>query len=383
MTLIATLLSPFSSAADDLRRFAFKLSLLMPLVGALVAINLTVDPGGIFRTETTAEHAYARLMAEGHVAVAHVAAIKNWREVTRHFFELKHLNADVLLMGSSTAFEVRRRHFPGDRFYNLSMVGGNLEDYIIMFDLLKVRHDLPKKLILSLDPWLLLARSPNNSWHNAYALKYWQGFGVDQVSVAAQGGISIAYQSDKPGRPTTSWSDLFWTGISVAYFQQSIRHLLFAPRQEQTHGGAFSVTKLEDIKRNQLARLPDGSYVLERFAAPANPATLTVQSITVEYHALTGDERLELLKAFIDNVQSQGVKVGFFVPPLGPLVNHSVKDFLEGFRQEYSRIAAERGISIIGSPFGTEFGCDLSDFFGVDHPKESCNDRMFASGARL
>ena len=363
----------------DLRRIALKASFLLPVLAAVMIVNLTIDPAGLFHDESISAREYARGMASGQITVARSTAQNwDWRALTRYFLDEVNLESYTVLMGSSTSFEVRQSQIRGSKFYNLAMTGANIEDYVILTSILAQRGRLPHTVILAVDPAPFLGElAPKFGMAPASAYTSWHGFGCDSVSITAGKIVTHCSASDSRARSAQRRSNQLSQLLSISYFQGSIRQLWYSVTTHSFGNPIFTVPRAEDVATGEVARLQDGSYLLDRFASHIVPTAVNdVGPVGTTYESLVSQDRVKLFESLIDYLHSHGTKVVFFVPPFKTVPN--LNSFLEGFRKVYLRIAKSRSVPVVGSPFASEFGCGYDDFFSaVDHPKERCDDLAF------
>ena len=358
-----------------LQRILIRLLFLSVIPIMIAGVNIHVDPAGLFRGKFGDEDHYANLMVRGKIAVA--KTIANWRRVNRDYIEQAQHIASIVLMGASTSFDVRARHFGGD-FYNLSLTGANLEDYAIMTDLIAKRRARPSTIIVAIDPWLFLNKAPPG-WISYHDYQFWHKFDVASVSLT-KGKIRISYLPPPENR---AWVQRIWEHrgqmFSIPYFQRTVRQMA-----SDGPNKVYTVASPMDVPHGQIARLTDGSYLIARFIGRINLQAIIPHSLKgMDYAALASDQRRNLFNALLDKWEREGYRVAFFVPPLGPRADTYYRDFLESFRRYYLVFAKARGIVVIGSPFGSEYGCSANDFYSVDHPKEACINKIISKSKGL
>lgn len=141
------------STRSDVRRFLLSLARLLPLCALVPIVNYVVDPGALYRDLYPMERRVG-----GHLARHERTAINigwrdfNWREVYRERIDRMEEIADVVLLGSSTCFEVRERFIDEGSFESLALTGANLEDLATISHLLRRRGLRPRIVLLGIDP---------------------------------------------------------------------------------------------------------------------------------------------------------------------------------------------------------------------------------------
>src|SRR5262249_19252107 len=152
-------------------------------------------------------------------------------------------------------------------------------------------------------------------WISYLDYLFWQEFGVKAVTLVG-GNIQIDYApADQQQKKSQLIRQHFKELISLPYFQQAVQQLIHDDRGNRI----YSVTDTDTIPYGDVPRLPDGSYLIERFAKHINPAMIKATKLEgVDYAASSNKERQKLFAAFLDELQDSGYKVVFFVPPIGP-----------------------------------------------------------------
>src|SRR5262249_40243982 len=118
---------------------------------------------------------------------------------------------DVLVLGSSRSKLIRSSFYPGRTFFNNSMSGAGLTDYLAIYALYQRRGFSPAQLVMELSPWLL---------HGPYA-SIWEDFNKHKAELEAR-VLPLA----QPARSVWDWPNslpkAYGELISPGYFQTSL-----------------------------------------------------------------------------------------------------------------------------------------------------------------
>src|SRR4051812_33200476 len=115
-----------------MRLFFIKLLLVVPLVVAVLAFNIFVDP-----VHLTDSGEYERGIAQLILSNKSVTNINHPNEEAYLIAYIDGLRErkDVLVLGSSRSKLIRSTAFAGKSFFNNSIGGAGLQDYLAIYDL--------------------------------------------------------------------------------------------------------------------------------------------------------------------------------------------------------------------------------------------------------
>src|SRR5690242_17467393 len=135
-----------------MRKFLIKLLLVAPLVITVLAFNIFVDP-----VHLTDSGEYERGIAQLILSNKSVTNISHPNEEVylTAYIEGLHERKDVLVLGSSRSKLIRSTAFPGKTFFNNSIGGAGLSDYLAIYDLYRRKGFKPSTIVIELSPWVL------------------------------------------------------------------------------------------------------------------------------------------------------------------------------------------------------------------------------------
>ncbi len=136
-----------------MKRFWLKILLLVPLPLIVVGFNWFVDPVHL-RDADQYEYGIVRLILEGK----HVTNISNPNEAAYIKFVVDGLKTrkDVLVLGSSRSKLLRSDSFAGRSFFNNSISGAGLVDYLAIYQMYRQKGLIPSVVVVELSPWILM-----------------------------------------------------------------------------------------------------------------------------------------------------------------------------------------------------------------------------------
>src|SRR5271170_1729136 len=135
-----------------MKQFWLKLLLLLPIPLLVIGFNWLVDPVHL-RNADEYEYGIARLILQGKP----VTNISNPNEAVylKHYVEGLTDRKEVLVLGSSRSKLIRADSFPGLSFFNNSISGAGLVDYLAIYQMYRQKKLLPSMVVIELSPWIL------------------------------------------------------------------------------------------------------------------------------------------------------------------------------------------------------------------------------------
>jgi len=338
-------------------------------------VNYIGDPAHLFSGEE-----YERGIAEILLTGTNVANMSDYNERLLQKFYISGLTQpkDIIVLGSSRSMQLSSSLFPGRTFFNNSVSGASIEDYLAIDELYEQRHIRPSMVILGLDPWILNRNNDQTRW-KSLEKEYWAWLKRAGLPVQSQG----IFQSGNllPGK--------YLEIISPAYFRASLRAIANQIEKPDTQTSYYPTNEMIAdfvIKRS------DGSLSYD--SKTRSHTIPEVRQLALTY--ATGNNAYSLgqffeldrdfeqqLEAFVTLLQADGVEVVFHLPPYHPetyrlLMTFDQYKIIVEAQDYFTMLAASKQIKIIGSYNPDDVSCDESDFDDGMHPKESCSIKIFA-----
>ncbi|MCJ7795813.1 MAG: hypothetical protein MUQ56_03465 [Thermoleophilia bacterium] len=317
----------------------------LPVVFAMSALNVAVDPANLF-TRAVYERGIADLLAGGR----NVASIANHDDrLLQRFYARQIAEApDVLVLGSSRALQIRKAVAGEHTFFNASVTEATVPDFEGILQLHLARGHLPRTVILAVDAWDLQT--------------------TDYL---------------------TGWKTL--SRERNAFLEAMIRE---QPSLDETLGGQPSdglFRRLSGLSHYDQA-VADGSLVYGTATREHTPAAVEREAQT---YNTTWRDRLDQrtgqlepakkaeFEALVDYLAARGTQVAFYRGPYHPTtysffrreknlrIGRPVEDYIRA-------LATTRGLTVVGSYDPAKAGVDATDFFDALHVRESGVAKMFA-----
>lgn len=343
-----------------LRIFFRKCLWLLPIPLVVVGTNAWMDPAHMLGPYEE-ERQVAQLLLQGQDVS--MAANFDERMVQRYYIEGLTEREQVVVLGSSRSMQVGSEIF-GPSFFNNSLPGASIEDFLGLYHIYHRRNLLPAQIVLCVDPWLLNAHNGQTRWKSLRG-------DVD--------GFLRRLPAPRRLGPGSFPLDKYYELVTPGYFQASLE-LLAAPQKKPPDG----YTKRRDGV---------WIYPLEKKRATASE----VRAQTEEYLSHNIVYSLEEFRKMAPALQSQfeqfvdlalrdQVKMAFFLSPYHPMVYdhliHSERYQIVADVERYFRsIAQRKGVRVVGSYDPARAGLGEEDFYDGLHPKPGALQKLFEACA--
>ncbi len=339
------------------------LAIFLGLLILVALFNVLIDGVGIFHLSKGLKYAAQNLL-EGKMVAGHFQRSGEW-ELQRLVVEQYPKQRDAIILGSSRTMAFRKRFINGNPdFFNHSLGGGGMEDFIAVIDLYRGKGVFPKTVILGIDPWMF---NRNNGLKSPWrALESGQKEMLAEIKNAGP-GREAAGKSEAGDAAKTDRFSRFTQLINLDYTVQNWELL--------RSGKKLRVT--DTVNVNDFVREPDGSLHFpfhQRYAKMTKdgPASAMPDVYFNDFDSLSNTGLLEGLVVYL---QKRGVRVVFFLPALHPFAYRSC---LTNPRYEitlkvetYIRdLAAKYGVTVVGSFDPALYGFKGEDFFDGHHGHE-------------
>ena len=195
-----------------MKRFFGRLLLIVPILFGVVAVNWLIDPVHL-RDADQYERGIAQLISAGKG----VTNIWNPNEAAylESYIDGLQQRKDVLVLGSSRSKLIRSDSFPGLTFFNNSIGGGGLIDYLAIYELYRQKNLVPDTVVIELSPWIM---------YRDYASK-WDAFDSHRGALERR-VLHPELDQSQPiqigSTASTDWAEF----LSPGYFQTSFYHWL-------------------------------------------------------------------------------------------------------------------------------------------------------------
>lgn len=340
------------------------------VLGGASAFVWGVDPLNRYRDagfEESAASAFVEIWHSG----AHAITLKPNHDERRFFratLPALHPPPKALVFGSSRIMEVGADVL-GEGTLNAGMSGGTFED----FAALSMLGDVPRLVVIGIDPWSFNANSGQTRWGNLLA---------EYVAFRAAAGLPPDPRADTlPPRPRNTVGDL----LSF----QSLRNAVIVARSV-VQNAPLTVVAQPPGPPEFFLKLSDGTI---RYPSDVEQRDQAIVAKTARGFGIGGGygmlrfvgidpEAERLIEAVIAKYVDRGAYVVLVLVPYHPDAYSTLSVTGPGnllFIEDYTRTLAQRlGVPVHGSYDPARAGCTATEFTDGLHPKRDCVRRLFA-----
>jgi hypothetical protein len=320
-------------------RFILRLAGFLPLVLAVAFCNWALNTAVVLRWEMRGANRAADAMLRG-------PSIWTDEDGALKFASVARLPRprDVLIFGGSRAAQISGAWFSPNSALNLAFATGGLDDEVSLFEECTEVKRVPKLAVLELDPQLVHERLPPNWSADVYYFN----------NALARYGLKQRRSGD---------------GLFSTDRLQSGLQLLAGIQWEVVPAGYAGFHVLPDGSWGVplAVRNPDAAQ-MDAFVA-ANLGRLDADLLHWRSTSRPSEFAQELLRHFLDDLQSHHTRVVVFLAPIHPLAYEFYRK-RGGYDESWIRSEmASRGIIIAGSysPYVTH--ATSADFMDEAHPR--------------
>lgn len=344
------------------KKYALLIGLSLLVLGGLASTNYLLDYQHHFNAQTFIQEPTHYLLNG-----ANVANLKHYDErlMMRALITNNETPSEVLAFGSERLLAINQGRFPSQTFFNYSVPHATLPDYLAFIHLLDKHEQLPKKLILGIEPNLLNANIQQTDWHSL-STEY-------QAMIQQLGTPALCEVPHKK-----SFSNYLYL-FSPYYFLANIQH------HQESKYYATDQTFIKDP-----VKCTDGSLVLGEEQREVNRARLEKKLqafINDRLPALKQSTQPNLayrkcFKKLLTYLREKEVEVTFFFPPYHHKVYHQIASnstfkAIHDTEQYYKSVAIANGIEVIGSYNPTSLKLKHLDFYDSQYIFRTAVNKIF------
>lgn len=338
--------------------------ILLILFSLLISFNYFFDSYGFFKKNNNIDFA-TKAVASGKM----IAGMSNYDEriFQKKVFENFAEKPECIVIGSSRSMLIESKMIQHNRkFFNHSVSGASLEDYIAIIGFYDKKNILPKKVILGIDPWIF---NKNNDQ------KRWQSLNDDYLYMMT----NIAHINTK--MVLSEDKNIYLQLINFENTKSNFLHF------KQILKGESNIKIINNENIDAMIKRSDGSIVYPFETRHKKNITTLMEAksyISGPMYSIENFNELSNIKLFeqlISYLKNKHVEVVLFLPPYHPLVyqylsgNQKYKSVLysEYYLKKYSN---KSQIKIFGSYNPNIYNFTSIDFTDGMHGKSSVADRI-------
>lgn len=342
------------------------ISFVITALSFVLLVNYKVDSLQLFSNSEYLKNA-AKDIVSGHI----IGGLKDFDErlFVKNIIENTHNEPDFIAIGSSRTMQLRKRMFLDNNktFFNLSVSGASLEDYIGIVSTYQMKHKkLPKNIIIGIDPWIF----NKNNGQDRYLSLY------DEYNIFIKDNNLLKYTYDKQQKNNLPKL------ISFDYFKVNALFLF-----DYFTKGYYGYYTINSVNKNDYLRETDASiqYPYDK----RKPNELKVENLAIGYtkgqvyslENFSSIDNVRLFEYFIKYLKKNS-NVYLFLPPYNPLsydilIRQEDKYQIINVEKYLRKFAYKNDIKLIGSYNPHEYGLTSSDFFDGMHPLDDVYIKIF------
>lgn len=348
--------------SKSIKWLQFSVVFIAALITVVSIFNYKVDSLGLFDNSNYLSNA-AKTLTSGKM----IAGLKDYDERVFQELVIKILivENDVIAIGSSKTMLLRKKFFLKEdvNFFNHSVSGASLEDYIAIVGIYELIHGyLPSTIILGVDPWVFNRNSGQNRWETLS--KYYNY----EISRIYDKNLITTSNAN-----TEKWKQLINYDYTIANVKTSKK---------------FYIT--DTIEIDDSIKEVDGSihypYKL-RHPDYEDVKILAIKSSEKPVYSLEGYKdfsNTQLFEDFIVYLKSKNVNIVLFLAPYHPIAydllvqneNYKILTEVELYIRE---LAIKHSVDIKGSYNPHLYNLLNEDFLDGWHANESVIKNIFES----
>lgn len=347
-----------------MKKLLFKCVLVAVFVyGIVISVNKIADPANIAGDDLVMEMTDRLLSGEAVVSPG------DYNEGLMHRLILDEKDPDTVIIGSSSVLYIPWEY---DDFQVIGLSGAYLWDDLAAVGLLDAKGDLPERVVICVDPWIL--RTDQGVGHHDSISEYGRFEAALSSGVPEEEALKILDEK----KTDDSWKEF----LSFSYFQSSAEYIrkwgwsyVLSPVSERVRSaGAEDYDSLPCI-------LPDGRHTgisndsVAKMDGDANWLIESghIDSLGEEFASLSPDNT-RLFENLIRHLTEEGISVELYLPAMYPVLYDHIKasDEYEGVELSENlirEIATKYGVTVHGT-FDPELsGMTREDFADWHHIK--------------
>lgn len=353
---------------DYLHWTLYSISIIITVIFFVSIFNYKIDSLSLF-----GEKKYLKQAATSLIEGKMVAGLKNYddRLFQKYLIESFDKKMDVIAIGSSRTMQLRKSFFLNDtlNYFNHSVSGASLEDYISIIGLYKELHNrIPQTIVLGIDPWIFNENNEQTRWKT-----------LEEFYNKSLNNINNNIQFNENNFNLVKFKQL----VNYSYTLENIKFLYNLIQNNEVPFYTTNTIHIDDTVKEI-----DGSFHYpnkQRFQSEEDVKKLAVEYATSKVYALERFTKLSnknLFESFLNYLVKEGVRVIIFLPPYNP-VSYDIFSKKVQYQtlfdvEEYLiKIADEYNLTLIGSYNPHKYNLKNSDFFDGMHANETVLSNLF------
>lgn len=276
---------------------------------------------------------------------------------------------DIAVIGSSRSMKIDAGLFKNKAFFNNSVTGADIEDYIGIYQIYRSRNLAPRAIILGLDPWIVDKRGTSFRW-----LSLGKEFNQLTGSFPISGNPLVLFWY---------YGEKFQELYSLRYFQYSVMKILknivssiYIHITDQNEDFFPVIHKDGSVAESLKIRSKSANDVAEEINSLSSKCTANL------LNGGLNKEKEYLFLNFLKILKNDKVSVIFWLAPIHPIMYSSMLTdpschWTIEAEIYFRKIAQDNNIKVIGSYNPNNYTLDGDDFFDSTHVKREAIEKIF------
>jgi hypothetical protein len=338
-----------------MKKFIKKICIfILPVVVLVLFVNWYGDAAHLF-FKSGLEEEIAILLTQGY----NIENVQNIDERALQRNIVKHLMniPEIIVLGSSRVM-LLGSEYSDTSLFNHGVSGCSIEDILAIWQMYKNRGELPKKVIIGLDPWIFNRNNGQNRWKS--------------IKIEYESFLGVKHYNDYV---LQVYSQL----LSPTYFQASLRNLIKAILIEEANSSSI-------IRRVTMSNYGEGPVLFkdgtripnlsrrERSISEYNKhiSNYIENGYSLENFTSFSEDYVDMFAILISELVSEGIVVEFVIAPFAPRAFDNLKsnrkyEMALKFEIFVKRFAKDNGMSIYGSLDPLAYELTSDDFRDAMH----------------
>ena len=347
-----------------------------PVLAVMILVNYLADPGGIFNLGKE-ERYFASVLKSGQNLANIEKDNLNERRLQKFYIETLQDKKDVIAVGSSRSMMINKEMFKQKSFFNNSVAGASIEDYLAVVNMYDQKGQLPTVIICGIDPWVFNKNNRQLRW-KVYGREYFQFLKkIDPNRVVSKDWFFEKYTE----------------AVSASYFQSAIKKIYEQWKNKET----YHLVPTDQMLGPTRILLSDGSYTYpenkrnwngEKVLDDAKLMTQAVPLYSLGWFKELDQDIQHQFESLMEFFLRHNVRVVLFLAPYHPFMyqfmmnssKYSIVAEVEKYLRDYS---LKNNVLIIGSYNPDRIPLHGEDFYDGIHPRREAIEKMFKENFKL
>lgn len=335
-----------------------------PLILIIISVNYFGDEANLYNNKYTED------LADAIMNGNNVIGVKNFNDRLLQKYIIQHHKTkfDVIVIGSSRSMLIGSENFKNKSIFNHSVTSASLEDLICLTELYESKGQLPKTIVLGIDPWIFNENHKQERWMELYE-QYNRFCERQKIKSSTK---FIDYLNFK--------ANVYRELLSLSYFQKSYKKLIYSIFiSKNTYQISRTLDSPNQIKKTDGSIQYSFAYRKHDYEKREIKEVNGFKNLSFNTYGKKND-----FIHLIEFYKSKNIEVVFFLTPLSPRLYEQIKlderySFVQNTNEFLRTISESNSIPIIGSFDPFKLNLNSNDFYDDLHLRKESIDKLFRS----